>query len=60
MLESIQILTQSPLYGRPVNDGKRELIIGRVTRGYVAACDTVFVLAVLAQRVDGFEHKNGS
>jgi superfamily II DNA or RNA helicase len=40
-------------------------IIGRATRGYVAlyryvaALDTVFVLAVRAQREDGFKHQNG-
>jgi plasmid stabilization system protein ParE len=47
ILEAIQILTHSPLIGRPVKDGKRELVIGRATRGYVAlyryvaAIDTV-------------------
>ncbi|MEN9375114.1 MAG: hypothetical protein RL710_271 [Pseudomonadota bacterium] len=64
ILEAIQILTHSPLIGRPVKDGKRELVIGRATRGYVAlyrdvaGIDTVFVLAVRAQREDGFKHKN--
>ena len=54
ILEVIQVLTRSPLIGRPVKDGKRELIIGRATQGYVAlyryvvAIDTVFVLAVRA------------
>ncbi|MFZ2220896.1 MAG: hypothetical protein WAV85_19760 [Rhodoferax sp.] len=48
-----------------MKDGKRELIIGRAKRGYVAqyryeaAIDTVFVLAVRAQREDGFKHQNG-
>ena len=47
ILEAIQILTHSPQIGRPVKDGKRELIIGRAKRGYVAlyryvaAIDTV-------------------
>lgn len=68
ILDAIQILTHSPLIGRPVKDGKRELIIGRVKRGYVAlyryvaAIDTVFVLAVLAvraQREDGFKREIG-
>ena len=59
ILEAIQILTHSPQIGRPVKDGKRELIVGRTKRGYVAlyryvaAIDTVFVLAVRAQREDG-------
>lgn len=54
---AIQILTHSPLIGRPVKDGKRELVIGRATRGYVAlyryvaAINMVFVLAVRAQRL---------
>ena len=59
------IVTHSPQIGRPVKDGKRELIIGRAKRGYVAlyryvaAIDTVFVLAVRAQREDGFKRENG-
>ena len=65
ILEAIQILTHSPQIGRPVKDGKRELIIGRAGRGYVAlyryvaAINTVFVLAVRAQREDGFKRENG-
>ena len=64
-LEAIQILTHSPLMGRPVKDGKRELIIGRATRGYVtlyryvAPIDTVFVLAVRVQREAGYKHGSG-
>ena len=60
ILEAIHILTHSPLIGRPVRDGHRELVIGRAARGYVAmyryvaAMDTVFVLAVRAQRGDGY------
>ncbi len=59
--EAIDILTHSPLIGRPVSAGNRELVIGRAARGYVAlyryvaAMDTVFVLAVRAQREDGFK-----
>ena len=65
ILEAIQILTHSPQMGRPVKDGRRELIIGRPTRGYVAlyryvaAMDAVFVLAVRAQRGDGFKRESG-
>ncbi|MBK7655702.1 MAG: type II toxin-antitoxin system RelE/ParE family toxin [Betaproteobacteria bacterium] len=56
ILDAIQILAHSPLSGRPVKDGKRELVIGRKTRGYLALyrdateIDTVFILAVRAQR----------
>ena len=65
ILEAIQILTHSPQIGRPMKDGKRELVSGRATRGYralyryVAAIDTVFVLAVRAQREDGFKGESG-
>lgn len=58
---AIQILTHSPQIGRPVKDGKRELVIGRASRScvalyrYVAVIDTVFVLAVRAQRGDGLK-----
>ena len=62
ILGAIQILSHSPLIGRPIKDGKRELVIGRGTRGYVALyryladIDTVFVLALRAQRESGFKH----
>lgn len=62
MLEAIQVLTHSPMIGRPVKDGKRELMIGKDTRGYVglhryiASIDTVFVLALRQQRESGFKH----
>ena len=61
ILEAVQILTHSPLIGRPVSAGNRELVIGRAAHGYVAlyryvaAMDTAFVLAVRAQREDGFK-----
>ena len=61
ILEVLQILTLSPLIGRPVRGGKRELVIGQASRGYVAlyhyvaAIDTVFVLAVRSQREAGFK-----
>ncbi len=60
-MQAIEVLTQSPLIGRPVKDGKRELVIGRGSRGYialyrfVAAIDTVFVLAIRSQREAGFK-----
>jgi len=66
ILDAIQILTHSPLIGRPVKDGKRELVIGRAARGYVAlyrylaTLDTVFVLAVRAQRALGYRRDGGS
>jgi toxin ParE1/3/4 len=60
IIEAIQILTHSPLMGRKVKDGKRELVIGQDSRGYVALyrfvpqIDTVFVLALRSQRELGF------
>lgn len=62
ILEAIQILTHSPQIGRSVKGGKRELVIGRASRGYVALyqyvaqIDTAFVLAVRSQREVGFKH----
>ncbi|WP_373425429.1 type II toxin-antitoxin system RelE/ParE family toxin [Variovorax boronicumulans] len=62
ILEAIQILSRSPMIGRPVAGGKRELIIGKGNRGYVAMyrylaeIETVFILALRAQRESGFKH----
>ena len=56
VIEAFQVLTHSPLIGRPVKGGKRELVIGRDVRGYlalyrfIADVDTVFVLAIRSQR----------
>jgi toxin ParE1/3/4 len=57
---AVQILTHSPLIGRLVKGGRRELMIGHGSRGYlalyrfVASIDTVFVLAIRSQREAGF------
>lgn len=62
ILEAIDILAHSPRIGRPVANGKRELVIGSGSRGYVALyryleqIQTVFVLALRAQRESGFRH----
>jgi len=62
ILEAIQILSRSPLIGRAVAGGKRELVIGKGNRGYVAlyrylaGIETVFILALRAQRESGFKH----
>lgn len=53
---AFQVLTHSPLIGRKTKGGKRELVIGRASRGYVAlyryvqSIDTVFILAIRSQR----------
>jgi toxin ParE1/3/4 len=60
IIEAISVLEQNPLIGRPVDDDRRELVIGRQSRGYVAlyryvdAIDTVFVLAIRSQREAGY------
>lgn len=59
IVDAVQVLEHSPLIGRPVKGGKRELVIGRGSHGhvalyrFVAAIDTVFVLAVRSQRESG-------
>jgi toxin ParE1/3/4 len=64
IVEAIQILTHSPLIGRPVRGGMRELVIRRGSHGYVAlyrfvaAIDTVFVLAIRSQRESGFKREH--
>jgi len=61
ILEAIQILATSPLIGRPAAGGKRELVIGHASHGYVALyrhfadIDTVFVLGVRGQRESGYQ-----
>ncbi|UUX96594.1 type II toxin-antitoxin system RelE/ParE family toxin [Aquabacterium sp. J223] len=61
ILDALQILTHSPLIGRKVRGGLRELVIGQDARGYIAlyryipGIDTVFVLAVRSEREEGFK-----
>lgn len=60
IIEAIAILERNPLIGRLVEGGKRELVIGRRSHGYVAlyryavGIDTVFVLALRSQREAGY------
>lgn len=60
ILNAIDALAYNPLMGRLVESGKRELIIGSDSRGYVALyrfvaeLDIVFVLAIRAQREGGY------
>jgi len=60
IIQAIDVLEQNPLIGRPVFADKRELVIGRRSRGYVALyryvaeIDTVFVLALRSQREAGY------
>ena len=56
IIAAIDVLTGSPLIGRPVAFGQRELIISTGASGYLALyrydppADTVYVLAVRSQR----------
>lgn len=56
IIAAVAVLEANPLIGRPADNGRRELVIGRGSHGYVAlyqyvaVVDTVFVLAVRAQR----------
>lgn len=60
IIRAIAVLEQNPLIGRPVQEDKRELVIGPRPRGYVALyryvakIDTVFVLALRGQREAGY------
>ncbi len=62
MVSAFDVLTDNPLIGRPASDGMRELVIGSGSHGYVAlyqyvgVVDTVFVLAIRAQREGGYAH----
>ena len=56
VIAAIDILASSPMIGRPVAFGQRELVIATGTSGYLALYrydpvqDAVFVLAVRSQR----------
>ncbi len=61
IVDAVQILAHSPLIGRPVKGGLRELVIGSGSQGFVAlyrcasAVDAVVVLAVCGQRESGYK-----
>jgi hypothetical protein len=54
------VLERNPFIGRPAEADKRDLVIGRGPRGYLALyryvseVDTVFVLALRSQREAGY------
>ena len=60
IIEALNVLEHNPMIGRPANNGKRELVIGRRSHGYMALyryvveIDTVFVLAVRSQQEAGY------
>ena len=61
ILAAIDVLERNPLIGRSTAGDKRELVIGRRSRGYVALyryvaeVDTVFILAIRGQREAGYK-----
>src|SRR5271169_5024142 len=61
IIAAFDVLETNPQIGRPAPGNNRELIIGRGSRGYVALyryvseIDTVFVLALRAQREAGYK-----
>ncbi len=61
IIAAIDVLETNPHIGRTAPGNKRELIIGRRSRGYVALyryvqeIDTVFILAIRSQREAGYE-----
>lgn len=60
IIAALDVLGQNPLIGRLVASGKRELVIGRRSQGYLALyryapeMDIVFVLAIRSQREAGY------
>jgi len=64
LVDAIEVLTHSPLMGRPVRQELRELIVGRAAEGYVILykyipeIDTAFVLAVRSQREAGYANRD--
>ena len=64
IIAALDVLIHNPLIGRPVANAKRELVIGRRSRGYVALyryvheIDTAFVLAIRSQREAGYAERS--
>jgi toxin ParE1/3/4 len=60
ILSAFDVIADNPLIGRPVDDERRELVIGRGSHGYVAlyrylpVIDTALILAIRAQREAGY------
>jgi toxin ParE1/3/4 len=60
LMQAIDVLEHSPYLGRQLKSGKRELIVGRRSHGYLVlyryleAADLVFVLGIRGQREAGY------
>lgn len=63
IIAALDVLEFNPLIGRPAGSGKRELVIGRRSHGYlalyryVAEMDTVFILAIRSQKEAGYDER---
>jgi plasmid stabilization system protein ParE len=61
IIQAFDVLETNPLIGRPAPENRRELIVGRRSRGYLALyryvpeIDTVFILALRSQREAGYK-----
>jgi plasmid stabilization system protein ParE len=59
IINALDVLEHNPRIGRPISNGKRELVIGRRPHGYIALyryiaeIDAIFILAVRSQREAG-------
>jgi toxin ParE1/3/4 len=64
IVRAVEILAQSPLIGRPIRGGGRELVIGWDSHGIitlyrlVASIDTVFFLAIRSHRESGYKREH--
>ena len=64
IMQALQILSYSPYLGRRIGRGRRELVIGRDERGYVAAyrysphSDVVTILAIKSQSERGYKRRH--
>ena len=60
IIEAFNVLEYNPMIGRPSSNGKRELVIGHRSHGYMALyryvveVDTVFILTVRSQQEAGY------
>ncbi len=60
IVSAIDVLARNPMLGRKTKTGRRELVIGRASRGFVAfyayeeQLDLVLVLAVRGQKEAGY------
>jgi len=60
IIAALDVLAHNPRIGRPVDDARRELVIGRDQRGYLAlyaydaSQDEAVILAIRSQKESGY------